>query len=217
MSHVVKVKTVIRSLDALRRAAERCGLELIEGQKTYKWFGRFVGDSPMPEGFCWTDGKGTRFGVGKQMLGTCDHALRVKDDASAYEVGVYQTGPGEYGIVWDWWMEGYGLQEKIGRGINDAGKLLDEYSFAIAEEVAMQNGWLTERTPEGLEISIWDPAAQTMGKVTVTAGGVDADGFRGGGCQDPVTRISEALGVATDTEYKPAYFDQVSHIQELGH
>ena len=218
MSHVVKVKTVIKSLNALRRAAERCGLELVEGVSNYKWFGKFVGDSPMPDGFYWVDpATGKKYGHGKQKLGLCDHVLRVPGNQKAYEVGVYSTGKDEYGIIWDWWGAGYGLCEKIGRTQNGAEKLLDEYAFAVAEEVAHQNGWQCSRTPEGLEISIWDPVANKMGTVTITAEGVDADGFVGGSCQDPVTRIADAMGVATETVYKPEYFEQVSHIKETGY
>jgi hypothetical protein len=214
MSHVVKVKTVIKSLSALRRAAERCGLEMVEDQKHYRWYGRFVGDSPMPEGFHWVDNTGRKIGTGPQRLGTCDHVLRVKGNRNAYEVGVYQTGNDEYGITWDWWQGGNGLQSCIGKGENDANVLLDEYAFAVAEEVAIANGWMTERTEEGLVISVWDPVSQTMGTVTITAEGVDANGFTGGACQDPVTRISDALGVKTEESFKPEFFTQNVHLYE---
>lgn len=215
MSHVVKIKTTIKSLSALKKAAKRCGLRFRENQTSYKWYGRFVGDSPMPEGFCWTDERGHRVGTGPHVLGRCDHALSVEGKPNAYEVGVYSTGkPGEYGIIWDWWKGGYGLQDRIGTGRNDATKLLDEYAFAVAEEVAQAQGWMTERTEEGLVVSIWDPVAQTMGTVTVTASGVDANGFVGGACESPVTTISEAIGVKTDATYKPEYWKQEVHLYE---
>lgn len=215
MSHVVKVKTVIKSLSALKKAAERCGLEFVEGKKTYKWFGRFVGDSPMPENFCWTSpATGKKYGDGPYELGKCDHVLRIPNSNTAYEVGVYKTTDGNHSITWDWWQGGNGLQSRIGVGSSDADKLLGEYAFAVAEEVAITNGWMTERTDQGLVISIWDPVAQTMGTVTITADGVDANGFIGGACQDPVTRISEAIGVKTDEMYKAEYFEQSQHLYE---
>jgi len=44
MSHVTTVKVEIKDLAALREACESIGLEFREGQKKYKWYGRFVGD-----------------------------------------------------------------------------------------------------------------------------------------------------------------------------
>ena len=49
--HVSSIKLKILSLDALRLACGRLGLEFREDQKTYAWFGRYQGDSPVPEGF----------------------------------------------------------------------------------------------------------------------------------------------------------------------
>ena len=45
MSHVTDLKLRIHDLDALEEAAEKCGLQLMRGQKTYAWFGEFMNDS----------------------------------------------------------------------------------------------------------------------------------------------------------------------------
>ena len=44
MSHVAIIEAEITSLADLKTAAERIGCELVEGQKTYRWYGRHVGD-----------------------------------------------------------------------------------------------------------------------------------------------------------------------------
>jgi hypothetical protein len=45
LSHVASIELEIRDLEALGKAAKSLGLELVRNQKTYRWFGRSVGDS----------------------------------------------------------------------------------------------------------------------------------------------------------------------------
>jgi hypothetical protein len=73
-SHVAKVKCDIRDLEALDAAARRCGLILKRGQKHYRWYGRSVGDTPLPEGYT------------AAMLGKCDHALAIPGNTRAYGI-----------------------------------------------------------------------------------------------------------------------------------
>ena len=49
MSHVSKIELVIHSLDDLKDACQKLGFQFMENQKSYKWYGRWVGDSPLPE------------------------------------------------------------------------------------------------------------------------------------------------------------------------
>src|SRR3990167_8580608 len=72
VSHVTQVEIEIRDLDALERACSKLGLSLRRGQETYKWYGRSVGDYPLPAG------------VKESDLGKCSHAIHL--NASAYEV-----------------------------------------------------------------------------------------------------------------------------------
>ena len=65
MSHISKIELVIHSLEDLKEACRQLGFEFMENQKTYKWFGRWVGDTPLPEG------------VKIEDIGKCDHAIRV--------------------------------------------------------------------------------------------------------------------------------------------
>ena len=56
MSHISKIEIQIQSLNALREACKRLGLEFIENQKEFRWYS---GMSP------------------------CDHAIRIPDSSSS--------------------------------------------------------------------------------------------------------------------------------------
>lgn len=149
MSHVTTIDLEIKDLESLAKACEAMGLELMLGQKTYKWFGRHVGDYPFPPGFT------------KDDLGKCEHAIRVKGNAQAYEIGVakYPAGTkkkvkladgstvevdvgGKYTLLFDFWNEGYGLMTKAGK---DCGKLLQEYAAQVATKQARKQGYAVNR------------------------------------------------------------------------
>jgi len=131
MSHVATMKLKVLSLDALKAAAKQLGLEFRENQKQYKWFGTHVGDYPLPAGFTKAD------------LGTCDHAIGVKGNPNAYEVGVVKnkTSPG-YTLLWDFWAGGYGLQAVVGQ---DGKKLQQEYAVQVTMRKQLSEGWQVER------------------------------------------------------------------------
>lgn len=131
MSHVVGMGMRFRSLECLVRAGEECEMELIQ-DSNYKWFGSFVGDSPLPDGFT------------KDELGKCVYKLRVKGNANAYEVGVVRskTHPGEWELLFDFWQGGYGLIEKIGEG---GKKLKQAYTLNIGERHARKLGLRPKR------------------------------------------------------------------------
>ncbi len=50
MSHISKIELVIHSLEDLKEACRQLGFEFMKNQNTYKWYGRWVGDTPLPEG-----------------------------------------------------------------------------------------------------------------------------------------------------------------------
>lgn len=119
MSHVVTIETQILDLASLRKAAEELGLEFVEGQRTYRWFGRFMADSPIPEGFTPDD------------YGKCQHALRVKGDTTAYEVGVVRRKDGAPGfqLIYDFYGScGKALEAVAGKGLT---KLRQEYAAQV--------------------------------------------------------------------------------------
>lgn len=110
MSHISKIELEIQSLEDLKLACKRLGFIFQENQQTYQWYGRFVGDSPIPEGISIDD------------LGKCDHAIRVPE--CTYEIGVVKRGS-KHILLWDSWHTG-GLAKKIGP---DAGILKQAYTI----------------------------------------------------------------------------------------
>lgn len=127
MSHVTKIELEIKDLTALEAACKELGLEFVK-QPTYRWWGRYMGDSPLPEGFA------------KEDLGKCEFAIRVPGNKEAYEVGVVKRRDGKagYTLLYDYWSGGYGLVDKIGQG---ASKLTQGYSVQVAKRWARRNGY----------------------------------------------------------------------------
>ena len=122
MSHVSQIELKIKSLEALKAACARLGLIFAENQHTYKWYGQFMGDYPLPEG------------VKLEDLGKCHHAIRVP--GARYEIGVVEK-QGEYTLMWDFWHEG-GLERVLGQG---GGKLKQAYSVEQTKLVARRAGY----------------------------------------------------------------------------
>ncbi len=126
----MNVELQVKDLEALRLAAADCGLEFREDQRTHRWFGQYMYDSPLPAG------------VTKEQLGTCDHALSVAGNPDAYEIGVAKTvgedGSESYTLRYDFWERGYGLEECVGAGCT---KLLQRYGYHAAVRQAASLGW----------------------------------------------------------------------------
>ena len=143
MSHIVEIDMQINDLDALAATAKALGMEFIKGQKQYKWYGRSVGDYPLPEGFKAED------------LGKCEHALRVKGSPGAYEIGVIKRRDGKpgYTLLWDFWnggkdynTSGKGLEACVGK---NAGRLKQEYALQCATKEARKQGLRVTRQVKG--------------------------------------------------------------------
>lgn len=128
MSHVVTLELEIHDLDALAKAAKSLGLEFVHGQTSYKWFGRSVGDYPVPQGFTADD------------LGQCQHVLRVQNAPQSYEVGITARRDGRAGwtLLWDFWAGGYGLQDKIGA---NGDKLKQAYAREVTVKHYQKQGY----------------------------------------------------------------------------
>lgn len=131
MSHVATIDIHIKDLESLEKACQSLGLTLNKGKKSYKWFGRSVGDYPLPAGFS------------KEELGKCEHAISVNGKPGAYEVGVCQRRDGKPGftLLWDFWKGGYGLEQAIGGG---ACKLKQYYAAQVSLKVLRRQGMRCE-------------------------------------------------------------------------
>jgi len=121
MSHISKIELEITDLETLRQACERLGLEFMENQATYKWYGTWVGDTPLPEGMTASD------------LGKCDHAIKVP--GAQYEIGILRKGS-KYILLWDFWHQG-GLEQKLGK---NAGRLKQAYAVEKVRKEARLKG-----------------------------------------------------------------------------
>lgn len=121
MSHVTMIEMEEKyDLPALRQMCKDQGWEWRENQRKYRWYGKFMGDHPLPAGFAASD------------LGLCDHAIKIP--GASYEIGVVKKG-GEWKLLWDFWNRG-GLQQKLGQR---AGLLKQSYGIAKTKIVAKQN------------------------------------------------------------------------------
>ena len=136
--HISTVKLEVRSLEALKAACQRLGLEFREGQTHYAWFGYFVGDAPLPEGFTQED------------LGKCEHALHVP--GAGYEIGlVFRDGC--WRLMWDSFGPG-GLEAALG---TDCNLLKQSYGIAAALLEAQRQGltcWEEQLTDGAIKLHI---------------------------------------------------------------
>jgi len=128
MSHVATIALHITELAALKAACEALDLAFREGQSNFRWYGTVVGDYPLPEGFTASD------------MGQCEHAIGIKDNDRAYELGVVRRRDGKPGylLMYDNWRGGHGLEEKIGQ---QAGKLKQQYAAQVAAGQARKQGY----------------------------------------------------------------------------
>jgi hypothetical protein len=130
MSHVTEMKLRIHDIDALKVAAEACGLEFRENQHTYCWWGQFMNDS---HAYGNHDPK---------KFGQCEHALRepgtVPQDGSSgpWEIGVVKATDGDgYDLLFDTFGgAGQRLTQKVGPRAN---KFRREYAAAVASKKSL--------------------------------------------------------------------------------
>lgn len=147
MSHVVSISVEIRDLHALQKACQRLGWTLQHGQQTYRWFGRWMDDSPIPAHLFTPERAATlqalpreeRIEAMNEFLGRCDHAIAVP--GCQYEIGLKNYGD-HYQLAWDFW-EGP-MNRAMGTG---GGPLLQAYAVEKAKLEAQRQGFTcTEST-----------------------------------------------------------------------
>ena len=136
--HVASIKLQVKSMDALKLACQRLGLEFCEGQTTYAWFGQSVGDYPLPEGFTQED------------LGKSSHAIHCPD--AKYEIGVVFRD-GAWRLLYDAWHTG-GLEQALGK---DLSRLRQGYGVEAAKLEAQRQGyscWEEQLTDGAIKLHI---------------------------------------------------------------
>lgn len=148
MSHVATVELEFKDLECLKAAAVRCGLEFREGQKTFKWYGRFMND------YHGDDAAVTR-GYDPKDFGKCEHAIGVPGKSSAYEIGLVRSNSGDgWALLFDYWSGGHGLMEKVSsdqdKGRKGIGKLAQAYAVEVAKKKLKKKGLVvTEKVVDG--------------------------------------------------------------------
>lgn len=131
MSHITDVKVEVRDLNALKVACKELGLPWMEGQTTHAWYGRFMGDAPVPAG------------MSPNEYGKCSHAIKVP--GAQYEIGVVKSADGKsYTLVYDSWGRSCGqpIAKALGSGLE---KLKQHYAVAKAQIEARAKGWSCQK------------------------------------------------------------------------
>jgi len=125
VSHIATVKHRFLNLQALGLAAARCGLELVQGERTFQWFHNR--NHPQSK---------------------CDHVLRVVGNPNAWEIGVKEkTGDAgvEYELMFDAYAGGHGLIQHTQNQHGPLNRLVTFYEEEAAMAQYTAAGWLVER------------------------------------------------------------------------
>ena len=133
MSHMKRMKTKSSfELSVIKRLCADEGWKFMENQKTYKWFGRWMGDSPLPEGMT------------VEEIGHCNHAIQVP--GCSYEIGLVEMGD-KVDIRFDFWHSGgldkaIGVEGQIFRKLYSftKAKIACEYHGKAYQEETLENG-----------------------------------------------------------------------------
>ena len=132
MSHIADVRMEIKDLDALRSAVKALGGKLVMGQKTHRWYGRFMND--------WSSERAAVNRRDSSTFGTCEHAI--KFDGIHYEIGVVKNGD-SYELIYDTFgssgeHDGGKLEEKLGVGLP---KLKQAYGVEVTRRQLSRQGY----------------------------------------------------------------------------
>lgn len=145
MSHVAEVDLKITDLDALAKACEEVGMELVRGQTTWRWYGRFLND--------WSDEQRAAAlrGFKPEQFGHSEHAIRLKDRVVGdYEIGLVPRRDGKAGweMLYDVYGPGHRLEQKAGVALVE---LRNQYAASVARAQLVKQGYrvTTARNTEG--------------------------------------------------------------------
>lgn len=132
MSHLVSVAIEITDLDAVKATCRELGLQFLQGQKTYNWYGYSVGDYPLPDGFT------------KEDLGHCEHAIGIP--GTTWQVGLAKPRNGKgYRLLFDFYgTQGRPILEALGG--QQAHKFCQLYGVHKATLAARKLGHSVQRT-----------------------------------------------------------------------
>lgn len=147
MSHVASVEVTITDLNALKEACKALGWKFLEGQKTYRWYGTWVDDSPVPD-HLFSPAETARIRAMSRedrrkfmtdYLGKCDHAISVP--GAGYQIGLRSRGDGTFSVAFDWYQQRTLLDALGGQ---KAPKLVQAYSSEKVKMDARRYGHIIE-------------------------------------------------------------------------
>ena len=144
MSHVDTNMVLIKDLAVLQDTIrQHTDVEFILHRKTYKWYGASVGDYPLPPG------------ITKDMLGKCDHVIRLK--GCEYEIGVVRVDGG-WRLAYDFWGPGQALKQRFGDKLNG---LMDEYQHQLARKT--MKGYSVHKITSQEQANKWNTRLGLLG------------------------------------------------------
>lgn len=117
MSHISTIELQVTDVDALEAACPILGLLFHRNQLQFRNFGGNLTD--------------------------CQHAISVKGNAEAYELGVVKNPNGTFRFEFDSWNGGRGLMAVVGE---NCGKLAQEYAAQVAIKQARKQGLKVQRS-----------------------------------------------------------------------
>ena len=140
MSHVADVQLQVTDLAALKQAVEKMGGTFVEGQRTFRWYGRFLND--------WASSRAAVNRISPENFGKCEHAIRVP--GVGYEIGVikHPSGTG-YELIFDQFGEGKKLEAWLGG--ENYGRVKQNYGAVVTTRELARKGYrvTTTTTPAG--------------------------------------------------------------------
>ena len=119
MSYISVGKPLFSDLACLQQAAEMLGCRLVK-RNTYRWYGRSVGDYPLPAGMKASDlGKNAAYVI--ELNEETKARVRKNHGEEPYDVGLVEdpANPGTYLPMYDHFCGGYGVDEVMGAPIFD--------------------------------------------------------------------------------------------------
>lgn len=199
MSHTAIIAAEIKSMESLRKACKKLGYKFVKDQKSYRWFRKFMGDYPLPDGMTVND------------LGKCEHAIKIP--GANYEIGVIKDpmNKDNYKLIWDFWD--HSLPQIVGQ---NAWKLTQAYTIEQAKHSARLNGHLFRiERKEDRERMIIDMGGekQIIMDVINSTGEtkIETKGYIGMKCVEESKFLKDALGKTIETDLLP-----IAHMKENG-
>ena len=106
MSHVASVDLIVTDLDALEKVCTELGMQLCRGQRTWKWYGRWMDDYAAEDA-------AYKNGIKPEQYGHGEHAIRLP--GCEYEIGLVPVEEGKkWRVVYDFYGPGQALAKACG-------------------------------------------------------------------------------------------------------